>query len=674
VKRLGVALRTLAAVAAAGALSCAGVEGAAGETAALPASPLASTRLGSRVSWVVGMSDSVHVRGLERALEGQGAIVERLPGLQALTVQGGRRSGLSQVLRAASGVDYVEPQLARHLLAEPADATDTATGRPFSWAFDAVRAGAGIARADGGAPDDPVAVVDTGVDATHPDLSGRIMAGYDVLGEGSVQDVVGHGTFVAGLISAIDGNGAGGRGVAGATPIIPVRVSAGTAITSADLAAGIVAAVDRGARVINLSIGGPGFSSVERTALEYARAKDVLVVASAGNSGEDGNFIEYPAAAIGGDRGEWSAGLSVAATDPAGRPAGFSSHNSNVSIAAPGAGAGPCTDGVYSTIPLGKASLWAGGPCDRIFTAHGPGRYAYAEGTSFSAPMVAGAAALVREIRPALRSEQVGDVLRRSARQTQGVGWNEYTGAGILDIDAATALAARYDATAPALSLTVNPVVAAVHVRLSADDRSAPGDEIAGGVIVGLDYSRDGVSFFPLLAPGSGVIDQAYAASLSEALWLRANACDRNRNCVHQTLGPLVGAPPVAATTMVTSARVRTSILAFGVGRSCRPIGRTCVRVVWRTGPLTGERYRYAVEVRQVGVSQPVARASGSSLVGRRIALNLTLRRPPTCGRIVVRLTTTRAAGAQVGIRRATVRTRCTHARKRHAAPHHQAP
>jgi subtilisin family serine protease len=100
-------------------------------------------------------------------------------------------------------------------------------------------------------------VVDTGVDRDHPDLAGRVLGGYDVLGSGSVTDVVGHGTFIAGLVSAIDGNGAGGRGVAGATPIIPVRVSAGTAITSADLAAGIVAVADRGAGVVNLSIGGP---------------------------------------------------------------------------------------------------------------------------------------------------------------------------------------------------------------------------------------------------------------------------------------------------------------------------------------------------------------------------------------------------------------------------------
>ena len=95
-----------------------------------------------------------------------------------------------------------------------------------------------------------------------------MLTGHDVLGADSVQDLVGHGTFVAGLISAKDGNSEGGKGIAGATPILPVRVSTSASITSANLAAGIVAAVNGGARVINVSIGGPGLAQVEQAALD----------------------------------------------------------------------------------------------------------------------------------------------------------------------------------------------------------------------------------------------------------------------------------------------------------------------------------------------------------------------------------------------------------------------
>ena len=346
----------------------------------------AGTAAAAPSPWIVGLERPGHADELAAQLRASGEPAARLARLGAVAVTGERAA----VLRAATregGVAYIEPQLPRHLHAEPAEALDPATGRSYDWAYEAVHATEGIAGAGGGAPNAPVAVVDTGVDIAHPDLAGRLLPGHDVLGAGSVRDLVGHGTFVAGLISAIDGNGIGGRGVAGATPVLPVRVSTGTGITSADLAAGIVAAVDGGARVINVSIGGPRLSIAERDALDYAASHDVLVVASAGNSAEEGNPLEYPAAALGGDAGGWSPGLSVGASGPDGLPAPFSTHNRAVSLVAPGAGAGPCDDGVYSTIPTGPASLWAGGRCDRIFAppAHGAGRYAYAQGTSFSA-------------------------------------------------------------------------------------------------------------------------------------------------------------------------------------------------------------------------------------------------------------------------------------------------
>ncbi|WP_217915033.1 S8 family peptidase [Miltoncostaea marina] len=640
---------------AATALALAALAGA----GATPA-PAATPPPAGPVSWVVGLEAGAPAAAVAHELRAAGARVERIRPLGALVVAGGDRAAVAAALEDAGGVDYVERRLERRLHGEPAQAIDPATGRAFDWAFDAVNAAGGLSAVGGGAPDVPVAVVDSGVDAGHPDLAGRVRPGRDVLGAGSVEDLVGHGTFVAALIAAADGNGAGGRGVAGATPVVPVRVSTGPGVTSADLAAGIVAAVDLGARVVNVSIGGPRLSQVERDALDYAAGRDVLVVASAGNGALDGNAPEYPAAALGGHEGGWSSGLSVAATDPLGRPAPFSTHGPTVSVAAPGAGAGPCTEGVYSAIPA-TAALWAGGPCDRTFEGplHGRGRYAYGEGTSFSAPLVAGAAALVRQAEPGLRADQVAHVIRRSARPAAGGGWDERTGAGVLDVTAAVELARRYDLTAPALRFTAEESPGAVRVRAAADDASAPGRETAGGVALEVGWSRDGAAFAALPTGGAAPLDGRYEASPAQPLWFRATACDANRNCATRTAGPFTGAgPPTAAPPAPRPARPRARLLAVGA-TACGPRRAPCLRVAWRAGRAGEGRLRYRVEARRAGARAVVARAGGWAAAGRRRVTALRPRRALPCGRVVVRLTVRGPAGVAVATRRAVVRRAC---------------
>ena len=182
-------------------------------------------------------------------------------------------------------------------------------------------------------------MVDTGVDVAQPELAGRIAGTYDVVSKrSSVADRVGHGTFVAGLIGALDGNGIGGKGVAGNTRIMVVRASRSESTTVGRIARAIEVAVRRGARIINMSLSGPSFSVSQLRALQLAFYNDVLPVAAAGNNGLNGNPLEFPAAALGGRRGERGIGLSVTATRPGGHPAGFSTHNAYVSLAAPGAG------------------------------------------------------------------------------------------------------------------------------------------------------------------------------------------------------------------------------------------------------------------------------------------------------------------------------------------------
>lgn len=603
--------------------------------------------------WVVGV-EGPSARALERELRAEGAGVRRIPRVGALEVRG----AAGAALRGAPGVAYVEPVRGRRLLAEPGDAVDPGTGRPFTWALDAVRAGAALAILPGGAPDVPVAVVDSGVDAGHPDLAGRVRPGRDMVGDGTTADLAGHGTFVAALVSGIDGNGAGGRGVAGATPIIPVRVTVGGSISSADLAAGIVAAVDAGARVVNLSLGGPGFSEVERSAIDYALARDVVVVASAGNEGDAGNPVIYPAAYVGGEDGGWGPGLSVAATDPLDRPVAFSTSNRFVTVAAPGAGLG-CGDGVYSAIPVGAASLWPG-PCAPVFAApaHGPGRYAYGEGTSFSAPLVAGAAALVRQARPSLRAEQVAHVIRRTARQTVGEGWNPRTGAGVLDAGAAVALARRYDSTPPEIAATAEPVPGGVRLRASAPDRTGQGDELAGGVTLTVARSDDGIAFAPLPAAGGGPVDATVPAAPGERRWFRITACDANRNCAERAPGP--AGPGAASSVARRPAPLRARILAFGRPARCGPGASPCLRLTIRAAPGASGPVRYDIAVREPGRRAAVGRARGLVRPGRRHRVTVRLRRPLRCGRVVARLELRSDGRRSVAVRRAAVRRSCT--------------
>lgn len=603
--------------------------------------------------WVVGV-EGPSALALAHDLRAEGARVRRIPRLGALEVRGAPAAAL----RGIPGVAYVEPVRERRLLTEPGDAVDPATGRPFTWALDAVRARAALATLPGGAPDVPVAVVDSGVDAGHPDLAGRVRTGRDVVGDGTTADLAGHGTFVAALVSGIDGNGAGGRGVAGATPIIPVRVTLGGSISSADLAAGIVAALDAGARVINLSLGGPGFSEVERSAIDLALARDVVVVASAGNEGDAGNPLIYPAAYVGGEDGGWGPGLSVAATDPLDRPVAFSTSNRFVTVAAPGAGLG-CGDGVYSAIPAGAVSLWPG-PCAPVFAApaHGPGRYAYGEGTSFSAPLVAGAAALVRQARPSLRAEQVAHVIRRTARRSAGAGWNPRTGAGVLDAGAAVALARRYDTLPPEVVATVEPVPGGVRLRASASDRAAPGEELAGGVTLTVARSDDGTAFAPLLAPAGGPVDVTVPAAPGERRWFRATACDANRNCAVRAAGP--AGPGSASPAARRPASPGARILAFGRPARCGAGASACLRLTIRAAPGAAGPVRYAIVVRELGRRAVVGRARGLVRAGRRHHVTVRLRGPVRCGRVVARLELRSAGVRSVAVRRAAVRRSCT--------------
>lgn len=249
-----------------------------------------------------------------------------------------------------------------------------------------------------------IAVVDDLVDVTHPDLAGNVRQ----LNPGPVLGP--HGTMVASTAAAAL-NGGGVFGIFPSAPILSVGMP--PQITCADAANAIVAAAQTGARVINLSFGGAENCTTLYGAVQLAYARNSLVVASSGNEFAAGNPVVYPAA--------YPHVLSVAALDPTLHPSSFSSENAAVDVAAPGVG-------VPVAIPL--AFDVEDGTADGVTLA---------DGTSFAAPIVAGAAAWLATARHDLTNGQIADVLRRSALDVEPAGYDPGSGFGLIQMKAALA-------------------------------------------------------------------------------------------------------------------------------------------------------------------------------------------------------------------------------------------
>jgi serine protease len=276
-----------------------------------------------------------------------------------------------------------------------------------------------------------VAVIDTGVDASHPDLAGQVLTGFDEVNQvdGANTDLNGHGTHVAGTIAAVTGNGIGLSSIAPDVKILPIRVlKADGSGYSSDAANGIVYAADHGADVINMSLGSSDDDFSVSSAIAYARSRGVVVVAAAGNEHLKGNPTSYPAA----DAGV----IAVAATDSNDAVASYSNSGSYVDVAAPGSS-------ILSTYPV---------------ALNGTG-YAFMSGTSMASPHVAAVAALLRSADPSLTPDQVESALESSATDLGAAGRDDDYGYG--RIDAAAALAAVTPAaTAPTTDPTPDPTFA----------------------------------------------------------------------------------------------------------------------------------------------------------------------------------------------------------------------
>jgi subtilisin family serine protease len=489
---------------------------------------------------LIGVTRHAALPGVKRTLERLGGEPEAFEtiGVLAATVPSG--AALVRALGGDRRVAYVERDTELRVAADPLDVVDPRTRIKYTWFYDRIRAGDALAAAGGGSSRS-IAVIDSGLDTSHPEYAGRITHTFDTRSGGAdVLDAVGHGTFVTGLIAGIDGNGIGGKGVAGNTEVMAIRASLSGRFTQPDLLRAIDFGIRRGADVLNMSLAGDSLGPSVTRALANAFFNDVLPIAASGNTGRVGNRLQFPAALIGGQRGRPGIGLSVAATRPNGTVPRFSTHNRFVSLAAPGAGRRGCAHGLLSTLPANEATDWDDRrSCSRLVSDPSGARFGYGEGTSFAAALVSGIAALVWQVEPRLASEQVAEVLTRSARQTRGRGWNPFSGAGVVDGRASTALARTYDVTAPRVRARAARRGATVRARLRpVRDRTEPGRELAGRVTYSLLVSRDGGDDFDLVVNRSRrPFGRAVALRGERPNVILASVCDSNGNCGIRRLG-----------------------------------------------------------------------------------------------------------------------------------------
>jgi subtilisin family serine protease len=339
-------------------------------------------------------------------------------GVTAVDARGRDVRALRSSLAAEDGVATAERDLVRHAFG---DANDQLYPQQKP-DLDEVRVPRAWDRTATALPSIVIAVVDSGLELSHPDLTTQVVpdAGVDLVdGAWPPEDQAGHGTMVAGVADAATNNSIGVAGVAKwIGRILPVRVlDAKGATDDVRLADGIKYATDHGAKIINLSLGGYGSTSLLQSAVQYAVAHGVLVVAASGNLGPWTTFKGdvYPAA--------YPGVLGVGATDHQGRVVYYSLHGRFVDLAAPG---------------------------DEILTTAIGGGYAWADGTSFASPLVAGVAALVWALHSDWTATQVADQLVATAHDVGLPGRDDVYGSGIVDAAAAVGQAPTQPARAPA--------------------------------------------------------------------------------------------------------------------------------------------------------------------------------------------------------------------------------
>jgi thermitase len=297
----------------------------------------------------------------------RGVDVSRLELPHGLSVE-----GAVERFRNLPFVSYAEPNYIRRPCWSPSDPK-----YPQQWGLKKINVAAGWG-IQTGSSHVKVAIVDTGVDLSHPDLKQNIVSGYDFVNDDTKpDDLVGHGTHCAGIAAAEANNGIGVAGVCPNCSIMPVQVLGPSGGSVSTVAKGIVWAADHGAQVISMSLGSSNGSTTESDAVQYAVKKGVLLIAAAGN--DRSSAPHYPAYN--------EACIAVGSVDENDRQSSFSNYGNWVDVAAPGSA-------IVSTVPKGG--------------------YENKSGTSMAAPYVAGLAGLLFSC-PGATADKVRKAIELSA-------------------------------------------------------------------------------------------------------------------------------------------------------------------------------------------------------------------------------------------------------------------
>ncbi len=338
------------------------------------------------------------------------------------------------VLRRAAGVAYIEPDYevyaSESLVAQEVSALFDPATETLPWGIARIGAPQVWLGIPGLTPPNmgegvKVAVIDTGIDYTHPDLAANYVMGYDFVSEDwDPRDDNGHGTHVAGTIAALDdgpnygGGNTAGISVVGTGPKISLYIAKSLNSNGVGATSDIVAALNMAAKykvqVVNMSFGSFFSSRTLKRACDNAYAAGVLLVAAAGN--ESLSSLSYPA--------RYPSVIAVGATNSANTRAYFSNYGSGMELSAPGVG-------VLSTLPMYSVQLNqpTSGGYQQI--------YDYLSGTSMASPHVVGAAALVWAAHPTWTNVQVRQRLTATATDLGAPGWDKYYGYGLVNAAAA---------------------------------------------------------------------------------------------------------------------------------------------------------------------------------------------------------------------------------------------
>jgi subtilisin family serine protease len=399
------------------------------------------------VGFYAGLSDA-QAQDVYRGLGG--VKLEKIRGLpiHRIRVPAGALTAIETQLRHHPAVRFVE----RNGILAP-DLTANDPYDPSEWHLSKIMAPQAWDTTQG-EPQVVIAVVDTGIDPAHPDLAAKLVPGYNFYANNTdTSDAYGHGTKVAGAAAAISNNGLGVASVAWQNLIMPARVSdtSGYAYYST-VASALTWAVDHGAKVMNVSIGGVAGSSAVTSAAQYVMQQGGVVVAAAGNCGCFDSTAPNPYM------------ISVSATDSSDNLASWSSQGDYVDVSAPGAS---------------------------ILTTLVGGGYGSVSGTSFSSPITAGVVALMMSVNPSLSPTDLQTLLEANADDLGPAGWDPAYGYGRVNayraVAAAAASAPAPDTTPPTASITSpaggSTVSGSVTVTVAASDDTG---------VVRVDLYRDG--------------------------------------------------------------------------------------------------------------------------------------------------------------------------------------